>query len=47
VDEHGNLWFATEYIPAQLSNGFPQGVGANWGTFIGKLNAGEDHNDQD
>jgi hypothetical protein len=39
VDEHGNLWFATEYIPAQLSNGFPQGIGANWGTFIGKLSA--------
>jgi hypothetical protein len=39
VDEHGNLWFATEYIPAQLSNGLPQGIGANWGTFIGKVSA--------
>lgn len=43
VDEHGNLWFATEYIPGQLSNGFPQGIGANWGTFIGTV-APEDEN---
>ena len=46
VDEHGNLWFATEYIPAQLSNGFRQGIGANWGTFIGKLSVGDDQNNQ-
>jgi hypothetical protein len=46
VDEHGNLWFATEYIPAQLSNGFPQGIGANWGTFIGKLSP-ENENDNE
>jgi len=45
VDEHGNLWFATEYIPAQLSNGFPQGVGANWGTFIGELSAENENED--
>jgi hypothetical protein len=45
VDEHGNLWFATEYIPAQLSNGFPQGIGANWGTFIGKLSAENENED--
>jgi hypothetical protein len=45
VDEHGNLWFATEYIPAQLSNGFPQGIGANWGTFIGKLSAENENDD--
>jgi hypothetical protein len=44
VDEHGNLWFATEYNPAQLSNGFPQGIGANWGTFIGVLQAPKDEN---
>ena len=46
VDEHGNLWFATEYIPAQLSNGFPQGAGANWGTFIGQLSP-ENENDNE
>jgi hypothetical protein len=40
VDESGNLWFATEYIPPTLS-GFPQGLGVNWGTFIGTINAGE------
>ncbi len=45
VDEHGNLWFATEYIPAQLSNGFPQGFGANWGTFIGTLTADNENED--
>jgi hypothetical protein len=45
VDEHGNLWFATEYIPAQLSNGFAQGAGANWGTFIGKLSAEKENED--
>jgi len=45
VDEHGNLWFATEYIPAQLSNGFPQGIGANWGTFIGTLSAENENED--
>jgi hypothetical protein len=45
VDEHGNLWFATEYIPAQLSNGFPQGIGANWGTFIGTLSAENENDD--
>jgi hypothetical protein len=39
VDEAGNLWFATEYIPPTLS-GFPQGVGENYGTFIGTLNVG-------
>jgi hypothetical protein len=45
VDEHGSLWFATEYIPAQLSNGFAQGAGANWGTFIGKLSAENENED--
>ncbi len=40
VDENGKLWFATEYIPANLS-GFPQGLGVNWGTFIGSIDAGE------
>ena len=32
VDEAGNLWFATEYIPA-----LPRTQLANWGTFIGKI----------
>jgi hypothetical protein len=45
VDEHGNLWFATEYIPAQLSNGFPQGQGANWGTFIGSVTLEDENQD--
>ena len=32
VDEAGNLWFATEYIPA-----LPRTLLANWGTYIGKI----------
>ncbi|MEO8076666.1 MAG: hypothetical protein ABI818_10080 [Acidobacteriota bacterium] len=32
VDEAGNLWFATEYIPA-----LPRTQLANWGTYIGKI----------
>jgi hypothetical protein len=40
VDESGNLWFATEYIPPTLS-GFPQGLGVNFGTFIATLNVGD------
>jgi hypothetical protein len=32
VDESGNVWFATEYIPNQ-----PRTVLANWGTAIGKI----------
>jgi hypothetical protein len=32
VDEAGNLWFATEYIPA-----LPRTQFANWGTFIGRI----------
>jgi hypothetical protein len=44
VDEHGSIWFATEYIPATLS-GFPQGIGENWGTFIGSLNAEDEEKD--
>ena len=32
ADEHGNLWFATEYIP-----GGPRTLLANWGTFIGRI----------
>lgn len=45
VDESGNLWFATEYIPPTLS-GFPQGLGVNFGTFIGTLNVGNNQDDQ-
>ena len=37
ADEHGNLWFATEYIP-----GGPRTLLANWGTFIGRIAAGRD-----
>jgi hypothetical protein len=36
VDEYGNPWFATEYIPPTLS-GFRQGLGVNFGTFIGTV----------
>jgi hypothetical protein len=32
VDEDGNLWFATEYIPNA-----PRTLLANWGTFIGSI----------
>jgi hypothetical protein len=32
TDEAGNLWFATEYIPA-----LPRTQLANWGTYIGKI----------
>jgi hypothetical protein len=35
VDEAGNLWFATEYIPAVLTTR-PLPL-ANWGTYIGKI----------
>jgi hypothetical protein len=42
VDENGNPWFATEYVPATLS-GFPQGLGVNFGTFIGTVKL-EDEN---
>jgi hypothetical protein len=44
VDESGNLWFATEYIPPTLS-GFPQGLGVNFGTFIATLNVGDNDDD--
>jgi len=44
VDDNGNLWFATEYIPATLS-GFPQGLGVNFGTFIGALNLADHDED--
>jgi hypothetical protein len=37
VDEGGNLWFATEYIPAILVQSLPEPRLANWGTFIGKI----------
>jgi hypothetical protein len=42
VDENGNPWFATEYIPATLS-GFPQGLGVNFGTFIGTVKLEDEH----
>lgn len=45
VDDVGNLWFATEYIPPTLS-GFPQGLGENYGTFIATLNV-ENNQDED
>jgi hypothetical protein len=32
ADEHGDLWFAAEFIP-----GGPRRLAANWGTFIGKI----------
>jgi hypothetical protein len=32
LDESGNVWFATEYIP-----NLPRTVYANWGTAIGKI----------
>jgi hypothetical protein len=44
VDDSGNLWFATEYIPPTLS-GFPQGIGVNYGTFIGTLNVADNRDD--
>ena len=37
ADEHGNLWFATEFIPAA-----PRTPLANWGTFIGKITVDRD-----
>ena len=37
ADEHGNLWFATEFIPAA-----PRTLLANWGTFIGKITVDRD-----
>jgi hypothetical protein len=35
VDEIGNLWFATEYIPSIRPE--DRTALANWGTFIGKI----------
>jgi hypothetical protein len=32
TDEHGDVWFATEFIPAA-----PRSLLANWGTFVGKV----------
>jgi hypothetical protein len=37
ADEHGNLWFATEFIPAASRT-----LLANWGTFIGKITVDRD-----
>ena len=37
ADEHGNLWFANEFIPAA-----PRTILANWGTFIGKITVERD-----
>jgi len=37
VDEHGNIWLASEYVSPR-----PRTVNANWGTFVTKLSAGED-----
>jgi hypothetical protein len=39
ADEHGNLWFATEFIPAASRT-----LLANWGTFIGKIAVDRDDN---
>ena len=40
VDEHGRIWFATEYI-----NNQPRNSSANWGTFVSRLGGGDEEDD--
>jgi hypothetical protein len=37
TDENGNVWVATEFIPAA-----PRSQLGNWGTFIARLSSNED-----